>query len=206
MKSPHCLVTFHDQEFYKPIIQDADGWWFISHQICSACKRVVLSLTKARSIISGGSPVDIQDKRMIYPKGSSRPPCPSEVSREIAEDYMEACLVLPDSPQASAALSRRCLQALLREKAGVKFGDLANEIQQAIDSNSLPSHLADSIDAIRNIGNFSAHPIKSRNTGEILPVEPHEAEWTLDVLESLFDFYYVQPAKLLADAGKPSMK
>jgi hypothetical protein len=72
------------------------------------------------------------------------------------------------------------------------------------------------IDAIRNIGNFSAHPSKNKSTGEIVEVEPQEAEWNLDVLESLFDFYFVQPAvtkakrdalnKKLADAGKPSMK
>jgi hypothetical protein len=29
-------------------------------------------------------------------------------------------------------------------------------------------------------------------------VEPGEAEWTLDVLEILFDFYFVQPARLKA--------
>ena len=29
-------------------------------------------------------------------------------------------------------------------------------------------------------------------------MEPGEADWNLDVLESLFDFYYVQPAMLLA--------
>jgi hypothetical protein len=30
----------------------------------------------------------------------------------------------------------------------------------------------------------------------VLPVEAGEAEWNLDVLEALFDFYFVQPAKL----------
>lgn len=69
---------------------------------------------------------------------------------------------------------------------------------------------------MRNIGNFAAHPIKSTNTGEIIDVEPGEAEWLLDVLEGLFDFYFVQPAILkakrdklnqkLVDAGKPPMK
>ena len=49
-----------------------------------------------------------------------------------------------------------------------------------------------------------------------MPVELHEAEWNLDVLESLFDFYFVQPArakarrdalnKKLADTGKAPMK
>jgi len=98
----------------------------------------------------------------------------------------------------------------------VKPGNLADEIQQAVDSGGLPSSLVDSIDAIRNIGNFAAHPMKSQKSGEIMPVEPGEAEWNLDVLESLFDFYFVQPEvirkkrealnKKLQDAGKPPMK
>lgn len=91
-----------------------------------------------------------------------------------------------------------------------------NEIQQVLDGGKLPSPIAENIDAVRNIGNFAAHPSKSTSTGEIVPVEPHEAEWNLDVLESLFDFYFVQPArakakrdalnKKLQDANRPPMK
>jgi hypothetical protein len=113
-------------------------------------------------------------------------------------------------------ISRRCLQNLLRLAAGVKHGDLSIEIQQVLDSGKLPTTIADNIDAVRNIGNFAAHPNKSKSTGEIVPVEPDEAEWNLDVLESLFDFYFVQPArakakrdalnKKLTDAGKPPLK
>jgi hypothetical protein len=43
---------------------------------------------------------------------------PSEVPPEFANDYKEACLIIANSPKASAALSRRCLQNILREKAG----------------------------------------------------------------------------------------
>jgi hypothetical protein len=135
---------------------------------------------------------------MVWPKGVSRAPIPPEVPSEIAEDYKEACLVLGDSPKASAALSRRCLQNLLRGAARVKPGDLSVEIQQVLDSGKLPTQIAENIDAIRQIGNFASHPNKSRTTGEVLPVEPHEAEWNLDVLESLFDFYFVQPARAKA--------
>ncbi len=39
------------------------------------------------------------------------------------------------------------------------------------------------IDAVRVIGNFAAHPIKSKSTGEIVDVEPGEAEWNLNTLE-----------------------
>jgi hypothetical protein len=124
--------------------------------------------------------------------------------------------VFSDSPKASAALSRRCLQALLRAAAGVKPGDLAKEIQQVLDSGTLPSHLSTIIDAVRNIGNFAAHPQKSVSSGLVLPVEPEEAEWNLDVLEALFDHYYVLPAVTAAKranlnaklraAGKPPLK
>jgi hypothetical protein len=153
---------------------------------------------------------------MVWPKGISRAPIPPEVPPEIMEDYKEACLVLGDSTKASTALSRRCLQNLLRQAAGVKHGNLNDEIQQVIDSRKLPTTIAENIDAVRHIGNFGTHPIKSTSTGEIVPVQPDEAEWNLDVLESLFDFYFVQPArakvkrdalnKKLTDAGKPPLK
>jgi hypothetical protein len=71
------------------------------------------------------------------------------------------------------------------------------------------------LDAVRHIGNFAAHPLKSTSTGEIIPVEPHEAEWNLDVLEELFDHFFVKPAKAkarreelnkkLVEAGKPQL-
>jgi hypothetical protein len=58
--------------------------------------------------------------------------------------------------------------------------------------------------------------MKSTNSGEIVEVAPGEAEWNLDVLESLFDFYFVQPAlaarrkaelnKKLREAGKSEIK
>jgi hypothetical protein len=40
--------------------------------------------------------------------------------------------------------------------------------------------------------------MKSTQSGQILDVDPGEADWTLDVLEGLFDFYFVQSAKSAA--------
>jgi hypothetical protein len=137
------------------------------------------------------------------------------VPAAIALDFAEACLVLTDSPKASVGLSRRCLQNLLHDR-GISKRNLSEEIQYALDHERYPSALADSIDSIRNIGNFAAHPGKSESTGEIIDVEPREAEWTIEVLEMLFDHYFVQPAKIqarrdalnrkLRDAQKPEMK
>mgnify|MGYP005993311821 CR=1 FL=1 len=158
---------------------------------------------------------DLEKNSLIFPKNTTRNFDLTQIPKELANDYVEACLVMSDSPKASSALSRRCLQSILREQ-GFKHKSLAQEIQDAIDSNKLPSHISDSLDAIRNIGNFAAHPMKDTNSGSVVSVEPGEADWNLDVIESLFDFFYIQPAKTqdrrdalnakLKSIGKPEMK
>jgi len=223
MQCPHCLVDFHaDQTWWSVgISADREGHWILTRRTCSACHRFIFYLENgtAQSQYQQGQQgvrLNVVKTMMVWPKGISRAPVPTEVPSEIVEDYKEACLVLNDSPKASAALSRRCLQNLLRRAAGVRQGDLSTEIQQVLDSGKLPTPIADNIDAIRNVGNFAAHPTKSKSTGEIVTVEPHEAEWNLEVLELLFDFYFVQPSrakarkdaltKKLADAGRPAPK
>ena len=222
MKCPHCTVEIHAEVEWKYVGEDKEGDCGIEKYKCPnpKCSKLILYVVLGDGIFINpgrlGGFKSVKKRIMVYPKGSNRPPVPSEVPPMFADDYTEACLVLPDSPKASAALSRRCLQNLLREKAGVKHTNLADEIQQVIDSGSLPSHLIEVIDTIRNVGNFAAHPIKSQKTGEILPVEPQEAEWNLDVLEAFFDFYFVQPSVVkkkrdaldnkLGEAGKQPMK
>jgi hypothetical protein len=220
MKCPHCRVEFHDEPEVTLIGVDADGGWALVRIDCPACQKMILKLINGPPIYDSYQHFlrieKVSKDFLVRPKGISRPPCPSEVPKEFAEDYIEACLVISDSPKASAALSRRCLQNILREAAKVKPSNLSNEIQQVIDSGNLPSHIVEVIDAVRNIGNFAAHPLKSKKSGEILPVEPMEAEWNLDVLEALFDFYFVQPTVVrkkraaldqkLKEAGKKPMK
>lgn len=227
MRCPHCLENFNDGQTVWSVLlgNDAEGCWLLRRCHCPTCQRFIFAFetgqppTDARQRIQGtqgASLATVSRALQVWPRGVSRAPMPKEVPQSISQDYTEACLVLTDSPKASAALSRRCLQNLLRQSAGVKEGDLSSEIQQVLDSKQLPSTVADGVDAVRHIGNFAAHPIKSNSTGEIVDVEPHEAEWNLDVLESLFDFYYVLPAKAqakrealnkkLADSGKPAVR
>lgn len=210
MKCPHCRTGINLSVQETPIGAAGTLVWHTKFGICPECKEPIIFLVGAdlRASHRGNSP------RLVYPKGISRTPIALEVPNSLAEDYREACLVLEDSAKASAALSRRCLQNLLRTAAGVTPQDLSKEIDEVLPK--LPSDLAGAIDAIRHIGNFAAHPTKSTNTGEIVPVEPHEAEWQLEVLEQLFDFYFVRPVQLqakrdalnrkLAEAGKPPLK
>lgn len=135
-----------------------------------------------------------EDEKMIYPPYEGRGTDLTNVPDNLKEDYIEACKVLQLSPKASATLSRRCLQGILRDQGIVKRS-LSQEIDEVIENGGLPDQLKDIVDAVRNVGNFSAHPSKDKVSGEIASVEAGEAEWNLEVIEGLFDFYYTQPAK-----------
>lgn len=218
MKCPHCHKEFHPEP--KTVELGCEGreqnswnyFWLVHRLTCPACLKPIVFVEYQRDY--GQSRFD--GKRfMVFPRGAKRPLAPPEVPEPVARDYNEACLVFDDSPQASAALSRRCLQHVLLERGVSKSDNLSSSIDEALSLHP-PTHIAENLDAVRNIGNFAAHPQKSKNSGEILPVEPHEAEWNLDVLEMLFDFYYVLPAKSaarrealnkkLGEAGKRPMK
>jgi hypothetical protein len=218
-KCPHCLydVHFTDAEVGSPGM--GSGQYGFSQFECTGeietvnvhfltcphCKRVVV---RSYVTIKGKT-----QERFVWPTTTIRL-VPLEVPEHIKKDYVEAADVLPISSKASAALSRRCLQTVLTEAGKAKSKDLSKQIDEVLPS--LPSHLAGSVDAIRAVGNFAAHPIKSKSSGAIVEVEPGEAEWNLDVLDGLFDFYYVQPVKTkqkkdalnkkLKEAGKKPLK
>lgn len=215
MKCPHCQVHIHPN-FHKTNLNDglplglefkSDTYWRTSQMACPSCYKAIIFLSKN----IGG--VQRWNDTLVHPIAANRPPAPVEVPNNLADDYNEACSVLSLSPKASAALSRRCLQHLLNLQ-GFTQRDLSKAIDDAI--KNLPINLANNLDAVRNIGNFAAHPLKDKNFGEIVDVEPEEAEWNLEVLEGLFDYFYVQPTKdqarrdalneKLIAAGKPPMK
>lgn len=144
---------------------------------------------------------------------------PPEVPAPIAADYNEAQSVLELSPKASAALARRCLQHLLRER-GYSQRDLVMQVEAVLAEEdpmkAVPDTLRVALDAVRNFGNFSAHPLTDKTTLQIIDVEPGEAEWCLEILIECFECFYVRPARAaerkaalnqkLAQAGKPPAK
>jgi hypothetical protein len=190
MKCPHCLTAVHEKFQHFQLGRDADyGQFIIRAMVCPECNKATLFL----DLHHAGTPDP--PPRLVYPSATARP-VPADVPAPLAADFTEAAIVLPYSPKASAALSRRCFQHLLHEYANIDEGNLAAEIEAFIHRPDYPSHLTEAVDSLRNIGNFAAHPLKSTNTGTILDVEPGEAEWLLDLLESFFDFFFVQPAAL----------
>ena len=224
MKCPNCNVMIHVQLGSTHIIDaksagkaPKDVRWTTLSASCPNCHQAIIFLRECQIDFDGyGHPFErgTADTFLAWPKSGGRP-CPPHVPKELKKDFEEAVCVLSLSPQASAALTRRSLQQVLREYGKTKSKDLYDQIQEIIDANQLPASLADQLNAVRVIGNFAAHPLKSQSSGLILPVEDHEAEWNLDVLESVFDHYFVKPAqaqarktalnKKLAEAGKPQL-
>lgn len=219
MMCPHCTIHFHETREQRELGMDTEGHWVTITDKCPQCQKFTFKLARGHGLVRSGKGVSlrtIEAEFIVHPRKTSRPPTPAEVPESFSQDYNEACLVLSDSPKASASLSRRCLELLLTEKAGTKEGNLAQAIQEVLDLQLFPKRIAEYLDAVREIGNFGAHPRKSLHTGEIMSVAPGEAELNLEVLEALFDFFFVQPDARqkrlhainarLAEAGKKPLK
>lgn len=174
---------------------EGDKKYSITSHKCPDCKEQIMWLNELGR--TGAGEKDVVSTTLLFPKHPLKQ-LPVEVPEKFATDFREANDTLPLSPKASAALSRRCLQNLIREKEGIVEKTLFAEVEKLLKTIRLPKTLADDLDAIRVVGNFATHPIKDTNTGEIVEVEPGEAEWTLNVLEDLLLFYFVQEAKSAA--------
>lgn len=228
MKCLHCLTEFfpefcdgsvgfkkHPLAWRSPERKyGATGSFLMKTATCPRCLGAHIGL-----IFNTSTGTEVQPFKWVYPQRGAFSPAPPQVPAAIAKDYSEANEVLSVSPKASAALARRCLQSILASH-GYKGRDLVKQIEAVLTENdtskALPLALRENIDAIRNFGNFSAHPITDQTSLQIVEVEPGEAEWCLQILMDVFNHYYVAPIKAaekraalaakLTAAGKPPMK
>lgn len=224
MRCPSCTSEFHPQpDRIKNYWADDDldshiAFRFLIQQ-CPSCYEAIIIREKGTGIdaLNDIHVNNIVEAVIVYPlEDKDKLALPAEVPESFSADFYEASTALEYSTKASAALSRRLLQKVFREQLDIKKKDLSVEIDEFIEHSKAPTYLTSALDAVRQIGNFAAHPMKFKNTGEIVDVEPGEAEWLLEVLESLFDFIFVQPAKLklrrdtlnekLKALGKPPLK
>lgn len=132
----------------------------------------------------------------LWPDSFSKPQ-PEFIPAPLREDYYEACRIRDLSPKAAATLCRRCLQGMIRDFAGVEGRTLHDEItklRKAVDDGVAPNGVSpesvDALDHIRSIGNMGAHMEKDINV--IVPVDAEEAQILIEVIESLFEDWYVR--------------
>jgi uncharacterized protein DUF4145 len=107
--------------------------------------------------------------RLIPP--SMAKPFPLYIPKQILQDYEEACRIVDASPKASATLSRRCLQGMIRDFWKINKPNLKQEIDELNDR--IDEETWKAIDAIRTIGNIGAHMEKDVNV--IVDIEPGKA-------------------------------
>ena len=131
----------------------------------------------------------------LLPESSAKPQ-PDYIPKPIVENYNQACRIRDLSANASAAMSRRCVQGMIRDFWKISKGTLAKEIdilKKQVDEGKGPrgaNHdTMDAIGHVRRIGSIGAHMEKDINL--ILDVEPDEAQALIDLIELLFEEWYV---------------
>lgn len=209
-----CPFCYHKQtvveEKYHEInsgINVGSNWWgnvyVVSRHIsCSNqdCQRMTswAGLYKAKRSPKGTLCPDRSKelaRKDLLPDSSAKPQ-PEFIPEPIREDYTEACKIRNLSPKASATLARRCLQGMIRNFCGISKTTLHKEIEELrklVSEDKAPKGVSeesvDAIDAIRSVGNIGAH--MEQNINHIVPVESDEAQILIDLIESLFDEWYI---------------
>ena len=112
---------------------------------------------------------------------------PDYIPEAIRQDYNEACAIVNLSPKASATLSRRCLQAMIRDFWNITETTLYKEIE-SLDA-VIPATQKKVLHSLRQIGNIGAHPEADVNT--IIDIEPGDAEKLIKVIEFFIDKWYI---------------
>ncbi|MEN5216348.1 DUF4145 domain-containing protein [Pseudomonas pudica] len=199
-KCPYCnhaaTITGNNQSYSVHKFNDgnytgADLGVSVKTVVCpnAECKQVVLTVTLGKTRWANGhTHMDgVAMERWSLLPASSAIPFPQYVPLAIRQDYEEACKIVNLSAKASATLSRRCLQGMIRDFWNIKKGRLVDEIA-ALEDKVDPDTWA-AIDAVRTIGNIGAHMEKDINT--IIEVDPDEAALLIELIETLIKDWYI---------------
>lgn len=116
---------------------------------------------------------------------------PDYVPQYIQQDYQEACAVTNISPKASATLSRRCLQGMIRDFHEITKANLHQEIHAL--KGKLDDEVIDALLALKSVGNIGAHPKVDARL--MVDVEPDEAAELISLIEYLIEDWYVAREK-----------
>lgn len=142
------------------------------------------------SIILNGVGSSVEDVKNIHVRPSSLAiQFPSYIPESIRQDYEEAYAIVSLSPKASATLSRRCLQGMIRDFWKITDKKrLVDEIDALQDK--VPASQWKILNSIRRIGNIGAHPEADVNL--IIDIEPEDAQKLISIIELLIRQWYIE--------------
>ncbi|MCA0431631.1 MAG: DUF4145 domain-containing protein [Proteobacteria bacterium] len=162
-----------------------------------SCNELTLTFSYVTAKVHNGDWVEnaeLQSWRLL--PDSYAKPQPDYIPIALRDDYREACLIRDKSPKSAATLARRCLQGMIRDFCGISKSRLVDEIntlRERVEDGSAPKGVepetVEAIDAIRGIGNIGAH--MERDISLIVDVDPGEAQALIELIEMLFEEWYV---------------
>ncbi len=112
---------------------------------------------------------------------------PVALPQHILDDYREACLTVEFSPKVAAALSRRCLSAMLRDFWRVQPGSLNDELRQV--KATVDPLTWEAIESVKGRGMIGAR--METEGAEVQDTEPGEAQLLIGLIETLIEDWYV---------------
>jgi hypothetical protein len=112
---------------------------------------------------------------------------PDYIPEAIRQDFNEAYAIKDLSPKASATLSRRAIQGMIRDFWGISKNRLIDEIEAIKDK--VDPLTWEAIDSIRRIGNVGAH--MEKNINEIIAIDDNESTLLLELITTLIHDWYV---------------
>lgn len=157
----------------------SENFIIIEYINCPQCQKT--SITAYRPFSEYRIPIYPQSKGKTFPE---------YIPKQIRQDYEEACLISELSPKASATLSRRCLQGMIRDFFGITKSKLVDEINEVSNTAGLSQSQKDALNALRQIGNIGAHP--ERDINLIVDIEPNEARLMISLIEFFMQHWYIQ--------------
>ena len=177
-------VFLKTPETYKPTFSNEIGIQIITVE-CPECKKIEIHVEPSRKleVLNSGFPY----AKRIYPAYSQGMYLPEYVPDAIKNDYREACAILELSPKASATLSRRCMQGIIRDFWKISKGTLAQEINEIKDKVDPSTWKA--LNNLRQLGNIGAHMEKDINT--IVDIDQDEAKILIKFIEYLIKTWYI---------------
>jgi hypothetical protein len=151
---------------------------------CPRCEKSIINIL--------GCGFQVLDHEVLFSPSSLAKQFPDFIPNHILQDYEEAFKIVNLSPKASATLSRRCVQAIIRDFYGISKPRLVDEINE-LKNKDIDIRMIQSLQSLRSISNIGAHPEIDINT--IVDIDPGEAEKLLRLIEILIEESYIRKNK-----------
>ncbi|EKS6888016.1 DUF4145 domain-containing protein [Enterobacter bugandensis] len=197
---PHCdtAAIVNDKDIAKHSFQLKSGEHHFEYTTMGLtcpnpeCSKATIWMSRERLASFAGQFLPASGTKMtwsVIPSTNKEraKPYPDYIPPSVLEDYKEACAIKDLSPKASATLSRRCLQGIIRDFWRIEADTLNKEILAIQDK--VDPVVWDAIDSVRKVGNIGAH--MEKNIDVIVDVSSDEADLLIEMIEMLIEDWYI---------------